>query len=120
MINDLVINIDNDSSITNSHQSKFKKDQFTLTEIHININRKSTSTSTEIHININRNPHQHQQTSTSTENISEALIITKEISHGNKIKNDVKNTANNNQTLDKDVERVRKNAINAEKQLKAI
>ena len=57
MTNDLVINIDNDSSNTNSHQSKFTKDQFTLTEIHININRKSTSTSTEIHININRNPH---------------------------------------------------------------
>ena len=58
--------------------------------------------------------------STSTANTSEALIITEDICDKNKIKNDVNNTTNNNQNLDNDDERVRKNAINVENQLKEI
>ena len=85
MTNNSVINIDNDSFIANSHQSKFTKDQFT-----------------------------------STVNTSEALRITKDISEKNKMKHVVNNTANNNQNLDNDVERVRKNAIKVENQLKEI
>ena len=85
MTNNSVINIDNDSFIANSHQSKFTKDQFT-----------------------------------STAHTSEALIITKDISEKNKMKHVVNNTANNNQNLDNDVERVRKNAIKVENQLKEI
>ena len=49
--------------------------------------------------------------SISTANTSEALIITNDISD---------NTTNNNQNLDNNVERVRKNAINVESQLKEI
>ena len=79
MTNNSVINIDNDSSIANSHQSKFAKDQ-----------------------------------STSAAHTSEALIITEDISNKNKIKNDASNTTSNDQNLDNDVERVRKNAINVE------
>ena len=82
MTNNSVINIDNDSSIANSYQSKFTKDQ-----------------------------------STSTGNTSEALIITEDISDKNKIKNDASNTTSNNQNLDNNVERVRKNTINVENQL---
>ena len=59
-----VINIDNDSSIANSHQQKFTKYQ-----------------------------------SISTANTSEVLIIREDISNKNKIKNDIKNTSNNNQNL---------------------
>ena len=66
-------NIDNDSSIPNSHLSKFTKGP-----------------------------------STSIANTSEALIITKGISDKNKTKNDVINTASDNQNLDNDTERVRK------------
>ena len=55
-----------------------------------------------------------------TANTSEALITTEDISDKNKIKNDLKNTTNNNQNLNNDVERVRKNAINVENQLKEI
>ena len=40
--------------------------------------------------------------------ITKLLVITKNISDKNKIKNDVTNTANNNQNLANDVERVRK------------
>ena len=58
--------------------------------------------------------------SISTANTSEALIITNDISDKYKIKNDLKNTTNNNQNLDNNVERVRKNAINVENQLKEI
>ena len=43
--------------------------------------------------------------SISTANTGEALIITEDISDKNKTKNDLKNTANNNQNLDNDVER---------------
>ena len=53
-INNSVVNIDNDSSIANSQQSKFTKNQ-----------------------------------SKSTANLSEALIIIEDISHKNKIKNDI-------------------------------
>ena len=56
-----VINIDNDSSIANSHQQIFTKYQ-----------------------------------SISTANTSEVLIIREDISNKNKIKNDIKNTSNNN------------------------
>ena len=59
-----VINIDNDSSIANSHQQIFTKYQ-----------------------------------SISTANTSEVLIIREDISNKNKIKNDIKNTSNNNQNL---------------------
>ena len=55
-----------------------------------------------------------------TANTSEALITTEDISDKNKIKNDLKNTTNNNQNLNNDVERVRKNAVNVENQLKEI
>ena len=58
--------------------------------------------------------------STSTAKNSEALMITEDICDKNKIKNDVNNTTNNNQNLDSDDERVRKNAINVENQLKEI
>ena len=58
--------------------------------------------------------------STSTANTSEALIITEDICDKNKTKNDVNNTTNNNQNLENDDERVRKNAINIESQLKEI
>ena len=54
MINNSVVNIDNDSSIANSQQSKFTKNQ-----------------------------------SKSTANLSEALIVIEDISHKNKIKNDI-------------------------------
>ena len=54
MTNNSVVNIDNDSSIANSQQSKFTKNQ-----------------------------------SKSTANLSEALIIIEDISHKNKIKNDI-------------------------------
>ena len=47
-------------------------------------------------------------------------MITEDISDKNRIKNDVNNTTNNNQNLDNNVERVRKNAINVENQLKEI
>ena len=83
--NNSVINIDNNPSIANSHQSKFTKDQ-----------------------------------STSTANTSETLIIMEDIFDKNKTKNDVNNTTNNNQSLDNDVERVRKKAIKVENQLKEI
>ena len=69
------------------------------------------------------NSHQSKFTKdqfTSTANTSEALIITKDISEENKMKHVVNNTANNNQNLDNDVERVRKNAIKVENQLKEI
>ena len=58
--------------------------------------------------------------STLTANTSEALIITEDICDKNKTKNDVNNTTNNNQNLENDDERVRKNAINIESQLKEI
>ena len=80
MTNNSVINIENNSSITNS-----TKDQ-----------------------------------STPTANTSEALLITEDISDKNKIKNDVNNTTNNNQNLDNNVERLTKNTINVENQLKEI
>ena len=83
--NNSVINIDNNPSIANSHQSKFTNDQ-----------------------------------STSTANTSETLIIMEDIFDKNKTKNDVNNTTNNNQSLDNDVERVRKKAIKVENQLKEI
>ena len=54
MTNNSVVNIDNDSSIANSQQSKFTKNQ-----------------------------------SKSTANLSEALIVIEDISHKNKIKNDI-------------------------------
>ena len=54
--------------------------------------------------------------STSTAKNSEALMITEDICDKNKIKNDVNNTTNNNQNLDNDDERVRRNAINVENQ----
>ena len=55
--------------------------------------------------------------STSTANTSAALIITKDIPDKNKTKHALNNTASNNQNLDY-VERVRKNAFNAETQFK--
>ena len=58
--------------------------------------------------------------STSTANTSEALIIMEDICDKNKTKNEVNNTTNNNQNLENDDERVRKNAINIESQLKEI
>ena len=54
MTNNSVVNIGNDSSIANSQQSKFTKNQ-----------------------------------SKSTANLSEALIVIEDISHKNKIKNDI-------------------------------
>ena len=44
-------------------------------------------------------------------------MITEDICDKNKIKNDVNNTTNNNQNLDNDDERVRRNAINVENQV---
>ena len=58
--------------------------------------------------------------STSIANTSEALIIFEDICDKNKTKNDVNNPTNNNHNLDNDDERVRKDAINVENQLKEI
>ena len=53
-------------------------------------------------------------------NTSEILIVIEDVSDKNKIKNGINNTTNNNQNLDNNVERVRKNAIDVENQLKEI
>ena len=115
-------NIDKLFNILRSNNNEVTKQFF----LHNNSDEKELSENVMINnsvINIENNSsiaNSSKDQSISTANTSEALIITNDISDKYKIKNDLKNTTNNNQNLDNNVEQVRKNAINVENQLKEI